>query len=237
MHFRTLFKKNNVRFNSKKLFVDHFLKMSTTRNYSNINDNAFMFKLINDDELFLSNLNFEKIEQFTKFVKEIQITIIWSKIVAIERKTNTNANRDIKRKTNTIENHETRFKKVTITITIISNKIVVIERKANTNENYKKRFKERRPSMISISDIQNQINTITITITTTFIQTFNHFRILTEIEKTIVIKLNVFARRYCMIYFFNNKIDELIMTILFDISFINKTYKQLRFRCSKFYKQ
>ena len=29
-----------------------------------------MFKLINDNESFLSNLNFEKIEQFTKFVKK-----------------------------------------------------------------------------------------------------------------------------------------------------------------------
>ena len=212
-----------MRFNSKKLFVDYFLKMSATKNHSNIDDNAFMFKLINDDESLLSNLNFEKIEQFTKFMKEIQITIISNKIVAIERKTNINANRN------------TRFKK--ITVTIISNKIVAIERKTNTNENHKKRFKKRRFSMISISDIQSQINTVTITITTTFIQTLNHFRILTKIEKAVVMKLNVFARRYYMIYFFNNKVDESIITIFFDINFINKTYKQFRFRCSKFYKQ
>ena len=112
-----------------------------------------MFELINNDESFLSKLNFEKIEQLTKFVKKIQVTIISNKIVVIERKTNTNANYHIAQKTNTVENHKTRFKK--IIITIISNKIVVIKRKTNTNENHKTRFKKRRFSIISISDIQN----------------------------------------------------------------------------------
>ena len=110
-----------------------------------------MFELINNDESFLSNLNFENIERFTKFMKNIQITIILNKIVVIEQKTNINANRDTVRKTNTTENHKTRFKK--ITITIISNKIVVIEQKTNTNENHKTRFKKHRFSMISINDI------------------------------------------------------------------------------------
>ena len=56
-------------------------------------------------------------------------------------------------------------------------------------------------------------------------------------KKTIVIKFNIIVCRYYIAYFFNNKIDELIMFVLFNINLNYKIYKQFRIRCFKSYKQ